>query len=171
MIPRLSLSGWLAIALASVCVLWALDHMALSTKASTLAANHDRLLANLATARADAETLQRTRDGDHARAVAALSDQLHATEALNAELETARNLAIAAGTRRVYVRASCPDRASLPADSAAAGGSDGARAELDPAYRRTLSELRRGARACVDRLTTLQAYAREVEHALPRNTQ
>ncbi len=51
--------------------------------------------------------------------------------------ESARDDAIGSGVKRVYVRASCP---SVPAAE-----TDTGRAELDPAYRQTLSDLRRGA--------------------------
>lgn len=56
--------------------------------------------------------------------------------------EDDRDSRIDSGVERVYVRASCP---SLPAVTPDAGGTGGGAAELDPAYRKTLSDLRRGA--------------------------
>lgn len=56
--------------------------------------------------------------------------------------EAARDDAIGSGVKRVYVRASCPAVSAAETDTGrAASGA----AELDPAYRQTLSDLRRGA--------------------------
>lgn len=56
--------------------------------------------------------------------------------------EADRDDAIGSGVKRVYVRASCPAVPAAETDtSRAASGT----AELDPAYRQTLSDLRRGA--------------------------
>lgn len=56
--------------------------------------------------------------------------------------ETARDGDINTGVKRVYVRASCP---AMPAAEADTGRASGGSVELDPAYRQTLSDLRRGA--------------------------
>lgn len=56
--------------------------------------------------------------------------------------ESVRDDAINAGTQRVYVRASCP---AVPEAEADTGRAESGAAELDPAYRQTLSDLRRGA--------------------------
>lgn len=69
---------------------------------------------------------------------AALAAQLKAAQDEN----DARDGRIAAGIERVYVRASCPE---LPATPANAGRAGAGAAELDPAYRHTLSQLRRAA--------------------------
>lgn len=54
------------------------------------------------------------------------------------ESEKQRDRAIDTGARRVYVRASCP----LPTTEADTSGTQARTSELDPAYRRTLSQLR-----------------------------
>lgn len=56
------------------------------------------------------------------------------------ESEKKRDSAIDTGTRRVYVRASCP----LPTAKTDTSGTQARTSELDPAYRRTLSQLRAG---------------------------
>lgn len=56
--------------------------------------------------------------------------------------ESERNIAINSGVKRVYVRAACP---SVPSTSSNAGGVTSGTAELDPAYRQTLSDLRSSA--------------------------
>jgi hypothetical protein len=56
--------------------------------------------------------------------------------------EDERNANLDSGVQRVYVRAKCP---SVPAASPNPGRTESATAELDPAYRSTLSTLRRGA--------------------------
>lgn len=56
--------------------------------------------------------------------------------------EVERNAAVGTGVRRVYVRATCP---SVPNPEANTSGVKGGSAELDPAYRQTLSDLRSGA--------------------------
>lgn len=55
--------------------------------------------------------------------------------------EAERNKRIESGATRVYVRASCP---SVPASEANPSGTASRTAELDPAYRQALSDLRRG---------------------------
>lgn len=56
--------------------------------------------------------------------------------------EDERNANLDRGIQRVYVRASCP---AVPATSTDPGRTSSGTAELDPAYRSTLSALRRGA--------------------------
>lgn len=56
--------------------------------------------------------------------------------------EAARDGDIGIGVKRVYVRASCP---AVPAADTDTGRAQSGSAELDPAYRQTLSDLRRGA--------------------------
>lgn len=56
------------------------------------------------------------------------------------ESEKQRDRSIDTGTRRVYVRASCP----LPPIEADPGRTEIRTPELDPSYRRTLSQLRAG---------------------------
>lgn len=56
--------------------------------------------------------------------------------------EAARDDAIGSGVKRVYVRAICP---AVPATETDTGRAASGSAELDPAYRQTLSDLRRGA--------------------------
>jgi prophage endopeptidase len=164
--PTINLTGWLAIFLAAMGIGWALDHWALSAEASALQAQQQALEATLATERAVTLSKLRTIEGDNAITVATLSDQLHQAEAQNEKLERDRDTAIAAGARRVYVRASCPSSAGGATTPATAGGSHATGAELDPAYRPTLSELRRGVTVCRDRLNTLQAWATETMAAL-----
>lgn len=55
--------------------------------------------------------------------------------------EDKRNTDIGGGAKRVYVRANCP---AVPAAEADTGRASSRAAELDPAYRSTLSALRRG---------------------------
>lgn len=57
--------------------------------------------------------------------------------------EDSRDVRVDTRVERVYVRATCP---SVPTAAADAGGAGAGAAELDPAYRRTLSQLRRAAR-------------------------
>lgn len=166
--PNLNLSGWLAIALAAVAAAWGIDHWMLSAEVDAAQRQRTAFEQTLATERAGRLQQLRTIEGDHARAVATLSDQLHQAEATNAKLKTDRDAAIAAGARRVYVRATCPDLRGVPADPPAAGGSDAAAPELDPAYRPTLSDLRSGADTCRNQVIALQAYANEVQATLAR---
>lgn len=56
--------------------------------------------------------------------------------------EGERNAAVSASVKRVYVRANCP---SVPETSTGASRAASGSAELDPAYRQTLSDLRVGA--------------------------
>lgn len=56
--------------------------------------------------------------------------------------ESDRDGDISSGVKRVYVRTSCP---AVPAAEADTGRAESGAAELDPAYRQTLSDLRRGA--------------------------
>ena len=58
------------------------------------------------------------------------------------QIEALRDASIGAGVKRVYVRATCP---AVPSTEANASGTSVRTAELDPAYRRTLSNLRSGA--------------------------
>lgn len=55
--------------------------------------------------------------------------------------EGERNAAVSASLKRVYVRATCP---AVPETSTGAGRVTSGSAELDPAYRQTLSDLRVG---------------------------
>lgn len=55
--------------------------------------------------------------------------------------ESERNAAVSASVKRVYVRATCP---AVPETSTGASGAASESAELDPAYRQTLSDLRIG---------------------------
>lgn len=55
--------------------------------------------------------------------------------------EGERNAAVSASVKRVYVRATCP---AVPETSTGSSGVAGGSAELDPAYRQTLSDLRVG---------------------------
>lgn len=63
-------------------------------------------------------------------------------EKANAQIDEL-DRAVAAGTKRVYVRASCPELPAAPNASGVASRT----AELDPAYRPVVSELRRRAEA------------------------
>lgn len=56
--------------------------------------------------------------------------------------EGMRNAAVSASVKRVYVRATCP---AVPETSTGSSGVASGSAELDPAYRQTLSDLRVGA--------------------------
>ncbi|AVQ10310.1 Rz-like lysis protein [Myoviridae environmental samples] len=56
--------------------------------------------------------------------------------------EDERNASLDRGVQRVYVRAKCP---TVPAASTDSSGAKDGTAELDPAYRSTLSALRNGA--------------------------
>lgn len=56
--------------------------------------------------------------------------------------EAARNVAISSGAQRVHVRATCP---AVPATQTNTSRTEGGTAELDPAYRQALSDLRAGA--------------------------
>jgi len=58
------------------------------------------------------------------------------------QIEALRDASISAGTKRVHVRATCP---AVSGTEANAGGAKSGTVELDPAYQRTLSNLRSGA--------------------------
>lgn len=88
-----------------------------------------------------------------------LTDKLNKANLQNEKLENDRNVAIAAGTKRVYVRASCTPTYNTATYAAPTGGSDGPTAELDPAYRQTLSDLRRGVEQQYQQIVALQTYA------------
>lgn len=120
-----------------------------------------KLTADIATARAEGEAKARAAEQQSAMTIADISQRLHDTEVHNAQLESDRNAAIAAGTQRVYVRASCPPSGSKPENTAATSGANDAGIELDPAYRSTLSDLRRGVQSDAAKIIGLQAYARE----------
>lgn len=80
-----------------------------------------------------------------------LDDKVGAAEKAKADIEreyvdykaaeAERNKRIESGATRVYVRANCP---SVPASEADPSGTASRTAELDPAYRQALSDLRRG---------------------------
>lgn len=78
-----------------------------------------------------------------ARIESAESEKAKAEAALNEFIknESLRNSSIGAGVKRVYVRATCP---GLPTSESDTGRIEGGAAELDPAYRQTLSDLRAG---------------------------
>ena len=58
------------------------------------------------------------------------------------QIEALRNVSIGSGVKRVYVRAACP---SVSGTEINASGTASGTAELDPAYRQALSDLRGGA--------------------------
>ena len=131
-----------------------------------LSGNLQQLKAEHATALAKQSELARNTETQNGLFVAGLSERIRQAEVKNGQLENERDAAIAAGTQRVYVRAKCP--ASMPANSATAAAGDGTGPELDPAYRQTLSDLRRGARDAAEQIAALQEWARATVAACGR---
>jgi hypothetical protein len=91
--------------------------------------------------------------------IKALADQITEANLQNEKLEIDRDNAIAVGTKRVFVHANCPPVDNASAHAGATGRGDGSTAELDPAYRRTLSDLRSGVERQYQQIIVLQAYA------------
>ena len=101
--------------------------------------------ADVATIRKDyADATEKARKDQDARIEAAENQKENIQNAFDAfrRAEDERNASIDRGVQRVYVRAKCP---AMPESSANSSGASGGTAELDPAYRSTLSALRRGA--------------------------
>lgn len=161
--PSLNLSTYLAIGIVLICAVWIIDHEHLRIKIESLETQQAQLQNSINAAASEAIEKVRQRDLEHAKTLADLSQQLYDIEAKNAQLENNRNAAIALGTQRVYVRADCPSNRGVPTASTAATGSNGGTAELDPAYRQTLSDLRRGAEQCAAQIVALQDYARAAQ--------
>lgn len=162
--PRLSL--WQVVAIVALISLpagfgggWLVNGWRLHSKIASLQTQQAQLQATIDKAYADGEEKARTLEHDRAIAIADLSQSLHDAEAKNAQLENDRDAAIAAGTQRVYVRANCPTGNSMPADAVTASGDHAAAAELDPAYRQALSDLRRGAEQSAEQIIALERYA------------
>ena len=101
--------------------------------------------ADVATIRKDySDEAEKARQDQDARIKAAENQKEDIQNAFDAfrRAEDERNAAIDRGVQRVYVRAKCP---TVPAISPDPGRAESGTAELDPAYRSTLSALRRGA--------------------------
>lgn len=101
--------------------------------------------ADVATIRKDyADATEKARKDQDARIEAAENQKEDIQNAFDAfrRAEDERNASIGRGDQRVYVRAKCP---AVPATSTDSSRAESGTAELDPAYRSTLSALRRGA--------------------------
>lgn len=101
--------------------------------------------ADVATIRKDyADATEKARKDQDARIEAAENQKENIQNAFDAfrRAEDERNASIDRGVQRVYVRAKCP---AVPAISTDSSRAESGAAELDPAYRSTLSALRRGA--------------------------
>lgn len=101
--------------------------------------------ADVKTIRKDyADATEKARKDQDARIEAAENQKEDIQNAFDAfrRAEDERNASIDRGVQRVYVRAKCP---AMPAASTDSSGTASGTAELDPAYRSTLSALRRGA--------------------------
>lgn len=90
------------------------------------------------------EAIENAREAQDARIEVAEKQKEDIQNAFDAfrRAEDERNANLDRGVQRVYVRASCPAVPSATGDS---GRASSGTAELDPAYRSTLSALRRGA--------------------------
>ena len=100
--------------------------------------------ADVATIRENyADESEKVRKDQDARIEAAENQKEDIQNAFDAfrRAEDERNANLDRGVQRVYVRAKCPAVPAAPADS---GRVESGAAELDPAYRSTLSALRRG---------------------------
>lgn len=91
-----------------------------------------------------ADATEKSREEQDARIEAAENQKENIQNAFDAfrRAEDERNASLDRGVQRVYVRANCP---AMPATSTDSGRTASGTAELDPAYRSTLSALRRGA--------------------------
>ena len=101
--------------------------------------------ADVATIRKDySDATEKARQDQDARIEAAENQKEDIQNAFDAfrRAEDERNANLDSGVQRVYVRAKCP---AVSATSPDPGRAESATAELDPAYRSTLSALRRGA--------------------------
>lgn len=100
--------------------------------------------ADVATIRKDyADATEKARKDQDARIEAAENQKEIIQNAFDAfrRAEDERSASIDRGIQRVYVRAKCP---AVPTASADSSRVESGTAELDPAYRSTLSALRRG---------------------------
>jgi hypothetical protein len=101
--------------------------------------------ADVATIRKDyADTTEKARKDQDDRIETAENQKENIQNAFDAfrRAEDERNASLDRGDQRVYVRAKCP---TMPATSTDSSRTASRAAELDPAYRSTLSALRRGA--------------------------
>lgn len=91
-----------------------------------------------------ADATEKARKDQDARIEAAENQKESIQNAFDAfrRAEDERNVSIDRGVQRVYVRAKCP---AVPATSIGSSRAESGTAELDPAYRSTLSALRHGA--------------------------
>lgn len=114
--------------------------------------------ADVATIRKDyADAAEKARMDQDARIEAAENQKEDIQNAFDAfrRAEDVRNASIDRGIQRVYVRAKCP---AVPATTTDPSRTESGTAELDPAYRSTLSALRRGAQEQLRLLNICRAH-------------
>lgn len=117
---------------------WAINGWRLSSKLADLRAEHRRVIAEV-NAKSIAALEQATKKAaDTQAAIQSIADTK--LREMTDEIDRIRNTP----AQRVYVRANC-HTASVPAAPDSTGVGSGAGAELDPAYRGTLSDLKSGA--------------------------
>lgn len=150
MSPIPNLSAYLALGVVIIGGLWAIDHGRQVIAYQTLELRNtnaeNKALSDALMAQIDLHKLA----DEQAR-------KLHDLGVTNARIENERDAAIAAGAKRVYVRANCP---AMSETSGTTAGANAVAAELDPAYRSTLSELRRRDREKDAVIIGLQDYVR-----------
>lgn len=137
---------------------WSVNGWRLNSTVSEAKAERATLTSKIESERADAADKIRAAERKHGLALADLSSALHEARVKNEVYESDRDAAISAGRQRVYVRARCPSGNGLSEAAATTEGNNAASPELDPAYRRTLSELRRNAKSAAEQIGALQQY-------------
>lgn len=149
-LPPFSPSIYLVAALLLMGAGWAIDHAYQTRKYARYEASINK----------SAEQAQReamVKQLSLERNIHELSQGLANAESKSVQAENERDRIIAAGAQRVYVRARCPD--SVPPDPTSTHPNNAATTELDPAYRQTLSDLRRSIHSQYEQIVALQAYA------------
>ncbi len=164
MIPLTGHQGCLIVC-AAACLMagaagWTLQGWRLSGQIERLHADHAAYVTAVERSRADAESKYRQAERDAAQAVAqAQNDYQEALHHAKTETDALR-AAVAAGDRRLLVRARCTDTYRVSADASPGPGADAASAELDAAARPDYFALVAGIRQSEQQIVALQQYAR-----------
>lgn len=138
---------------------WTLNGWRLSSQIERIQADHAAYVAAAERSRADAESKYRQAERDAAQAVAqAQNDYQEALRHAKTETDALR-AAVAAGDKRLLVRARCTDTYRVSADAGTGPGADAATAELDPAARPDYFALVGGISQAEQQIVALQQYA------------
>lgn len=139
-----------------------LDHWWMRGRIDRINAAHSAKLLATQTEKADTEARYRQRELQAAQSAALAQSHYH--EALShAQTENdALRVAVAAGTSRLYVRATCPTfDGSVPADAGTGAGTHAAAAELEPDARPDYLALRLANERVEQQIIALQKNARD----------